>query len=77
MEKNVIILGAVIIQCCKCESELQELLYCQHLNSDVDNHIDREGGVGRCGRGNQGGGGFLQLLHRIKLTHVLLVGSHS
>lgn len=50
---------------------------CQYLDSDVDDHIHREGGVGRCGRGNQGGGGLLQLLHRLKLTHVLLLGSHG
>lgn len=48
-----------------------------YLDSDVDNHIHWEGGVGWCGRGNQGGGGFLQLLHRIKLAHVLLLRSHS
>lgn len=50
---------------------------CQYLDSDVDNYVHREGGVGRRGRGDQGGGGFLQRFHCIELTHVLLLGSYS
>ncbi len=37
----------------KKDSEVKELKSeSEYLNSDVDNHIHREGGVSRCGRGN-------------------------
>lgn len=45
-----------------------------YLDSDVNDHIHGEGGVGGGGGGDQGGGGFLQRFHRIELTHVLLLG---
>lgn len=50
---------------------------CEYLDSDVDNHVHREGGVSWRRRRNQGSGGFFQWLHSIKLTHVLFLGSHS